>query len=207
MRWSVLSLLLAASLSGCVSRTPLSALPDSKGMTLNNPSVSEGKAAIVFSTAHGRNAQIAGASGGFFGSVIGRSVAAAAAGDGEDRVIALRERNGAPEAKAIEGSLETRLKSAGMKLSGVSATHRLTISLTAVGLMEHQRGYWAPMAKVTAELLNQSDEKMWKAIAASTGTHPRKLDEFSQQPELYRNDFAEVADDLARQLIEGPIRN
>jgi hypothetical protein len=81
------------------------------------------------------------------------------------------------------------------------------VAVTEVGIAELQRGgYFGAVGRVHARLRNAANKELWSAEASSSSTRLRRREEYDARPELYSEDFREVAEDIARQLIDGPIR-
>ena len=167
---------------------------------------SDTNVSLVFTSAHGRNAQQAGATGGLIGIVIGASVAANAESGGMDIVRNLCRTNGLFEAAMITNSIQSRLLHAGLTPPKAGSPNDLIIEVQTVGLLEPQQGFWVPYVHVLARLDRNAGGDTWSTRVSSTGTKYRRLDEFSNHPELYAADFAELAEDVARQVVDGPIR-
>jgi hypothetical protein len=162
---------------------------------------------FVFSTARGRNAEQAGASGGLIGMLVGASVGAGEESQGRAMVRQMHKDGGHFEAQLVSEEITSRLTRSGIQLtSEADAQTCLVIDVTSVGLREAQRGFWVTYLGVGARLRKPDGGNLWSACASSTGTKQRRVEEFAANVEVYRQDLREAAEDLARQLVVGPIR-
>jgi hypothetical protein len=75
-----------------------------------------------------------------------------------------------------------------------------------VGLREVEREQFAPFADASARFSAHDGKEIWTARAQSTGLQRRAMRDFHEKPELYRQDFDDVVQDVVNQLIEGPVR-
>jgi hypothetical protein len=80
-------------------------------------------------------------------------------------------------------------------------------SFDKVGIREARSDLYAPFARISAELKGKDGKKIWSASALSTELHTRAKREYENKPELYKEDFREVAADLAEQLVKGPMQS
>jgi hypothetical protein len=160
-----------------------------------------------FTTLKSRKARKDGATGGLIGMLIGQSIASSSEATGRKLQDALRETSNRCEAPLLSGSIETHLRSAGVQLVPPDReAPRLKVNIVARGLAEVVPGHFSAHATVASELFSATGRRLWSARVQSVATVKRPVAEFQSRPEQYRDDFAEVADDLARQLVQGPIR-
>ena len=145
-----------------------------------------------------------GAMGGLIGLTVGHSVAAGIENN-DETLKAVRAATGEFENKLIEEKFRALLSSEILSPSTATNT-QLKICIKTIGLREIERSQFAPYAMAVAMLYSPSSQEMWRATARSHAVNPRALEDFKKQPELYRKDFNEVAEDLVRQLVDGPIR-
>jgi hypothetical protein len=93
--------------------------------------------------------------------------------------------------------------------SAVISETRPTLELivAAADIRQLERGdFVGAYAEVWAKLRNHKNKVVWFEIARSSSTKLRRRSEYQTNPGLYAEDFREAADDVARQLIDGPIR-
>lgn len=191
---------------GCTNtRVPLSAFPDVKrvGITLETPAKSN--ISFTFLTAIGQNASQDAMGDGLIAMLIASGVGA---GDeaAAKKIFEARLRPDLQyESRQMDDAVKAQLQKAGL-LVGTVGAWKLQTRIRTIGLREPQRGFWVPYLNVRAEL-DSGGAKPWQTYASSTGTRLRRLEEFSKNPELYRKDMDELIEDIARQLIEGPIRH
>ena len=141
-----------------------------------------------------------------FGGIIGLAIAESiehstnAFGKGSSVV-------GSFEAEVIQDLFLKRLRAASI---GIESSHsnasRLELRVHSVGLREVERERFAPFAYASARLAARDGKELWAARVQSTGARAHALQQFRENPESYRNDFNEVAQDLVNQMVEGPIR-
>jgi hypothetical protein len=141
-----------------------------------------------------------------FGGIVGFAVAASIEhstnGYGDAAAII-----GTFEAAAVQDLFLKRLQSMAIATDATGPeAARLSIKIGAVGLREVERGRFTPFIQVSSRLTGSDAKELWLAHAQSTGVRARPLREFQEQPELYRQDFGGVAEDVVNQLVEGPIR-
>lgn len=197
---------LAVFAVGCASTVPLAAVPQAKAASVNVECAPRTNAAIVFSTARGRNARQDSGSAG----LIGMSVAAMIGSDEEAKGKELFKKEIGidleSEVRLLAEATRTRLAQSGFLLAtNAAATNRLVLQIDSIGLRETQKGCWSPFLQVTARF--QSDNNvLWKTFVTSTGSHLRHVNEFTRNSGLYQDDSRELVDDVARQLVDGPIR-
>jgi hypothetical protein len=191
--------------TGCSSTRPLSAVPEAKQSDLVLEINSSSKPKIICETARGKNARQAGAGDGLLGVIISRTIGANEEAEGVKLVRQFCSENCQEETQTVLNAVKTRLARAGMNVSD-TGSNKLTIRTTALGVREVHRGFWVPFVQVSAKLAAGEEANRWKTFASSSGTKPRALKEFSMNPDLFKQDFAEAADDVARQLVQGPIR-
>ena len=122
-------------------------------------------------------------------------------------VSSIRAQSGIHEGEIVQQKVLDRVRKVQEVAVDTNAGPVLTVEVQEAGLAELQRGGWfGAHGTVSATLRSSGGESLWEATARATSTKLRRREEFDQQPTLYRDDFTEVADDIARQLIEGPIR-
>jgi hypothetical protein len=194
-------------LCGCVNHLPLTGLPNARQMMVHVEPSPDSKEKVVFSTALGRNAELAGSGGGLIGFLVGTGIAASDERGGAEIVRNIRATDGNFEPGMIVNAINAALRKSEIHVSdSADANRTLLVRVNSVGLLEPQRNFWVVTANVSARLENTNKTSIWSATVDSTGTHTRRMDDFARDPSLYAKDFEEVADDIARQLIAGPIR-
>lgn len=117
----------------------------------------------------------------------------------------VRVENGIFECALVEASFQTALGKVHCATNG-PFTSTLQLEVKSYGIDELQPGWYGPFLCAAAELKDSAGKQIWSGEAASVGSHLVQKAELENNPKLYREDFAEVADDVAHQLIEGPIR-
>jgi hypothetical protein len=198
---------LAALVSGCITTRPLASLPEVKRFPIAVESTSKTNLHVVCLTARGRNAKQAGATGGLIGMLVAAGVGAGEESRGKEEVKRLHAGSGGTEVQRVTEEITNSLIRSGIQLSADgNAPTKLLINVESVGLQEVQRRFWVACVRVTARLRKPDAGESWSACASSTGTKLRRVEEFTADPGLYREDFWEAAEDVARQLVVGPIR-
>jgi hypothetical protein len=142
--------------------------------------------------------------GGLVGVAVGFSVANSIE-QNNPALKVIRATTGEFEKSLIEEQFRSHLPTA-IREAAAGTNCLLQLCVQVVGLREVERDQFAPFALGVASLHSPDGKELWKAQARSTGTKPHPLETFGTQPDLYRKDFAEVADDLATQLVDGPVR-
>lgn len=134
-------------------------------------------------------------------------VAGAIESSGGDWMEKIRKETGEfePDLLLDRVNAEIRQLPTDSKLSGNSSPV-LEISFSQIGIPELQHEWYGTYGLARARLRDAAGKDVWSAQASSTSTKLRRRAEFESDPSLYRKDFEEVAEDLARQLIQGPIR-
>lgn len=111
------------------------------------------------------------------------------------------------EAAMAQERFVKRLSAAGLDPeNGAPGAQRVEFRVETVGLREVERERFAPFASAVGRLYSSDGKVVWHAHAKSTGSRPRAVAEFREKPDLYREEFEEVANDIANQLVEGPVR-
>jgi len=119
----------------------------------------------------------------------------------------IRARSGIEERAVFEQSVRERLAQLDHGASPVSTSApTLKITIASVQISELERGcFWGVNATAAASLW-VGQKNIWSEVAESKSTHLHRYLDYLANPNLYAQDFREVANDLARQLINGPIR-
>lgn len=192
----------ALALTACSGPRALLKLPKDElaGVRLK-PDVKASKEARYLTLGRQSAREISGH--GLLGLTIGSIAAGASSGDGQF-VSALHDV--CDEAQVLRTAVERSLMKHGLVKDSAAASSEMTLSLTEFGFLEEQPGYFVPYAYASASLKNSAGAKVWSATACSRGLAARSKRDYVEQADTYTKDFGGVAEDLARQLIEGPIR-
>jgi hypothetical protein len=202
---SLAGFLLAVVLcSGCATRKPFRSVPagDRAGTEVIDVTPRAGSS---YSTANSRALNEAGAQSGILPAIIMGAAAGTIEGKGLSWVNSIRARGGLDEAEVVAESIRERVRQ--LNAGNTNGGPILEVAVTEVGIAELQRGgYFGAVGRVHARLRNAANKELWSAEASSSSTRLRRREEYDARPELYSEDFREVAEDIARQLIDGPIR-
>ena len=202
---TLLALILLSN--GCVSRKPLRAIAVEQRE--NSQVFYVGDATkLRNSTVGTRGTREAGMSGGVIGGIM-MVVAGAIESKGGDWMAKIREQTGEFEADLLLEKVTSELRELQPDSSsaGGDRTPVLEISFSQIGIPELQRDWYGAYGLARARLRDHTDQEVWSAQASSTSTKLRRRAEFEVNPSLYQADFADVAEDIARQLVDGPIRS
>jgi hypothetical protein len=140
---------------------------------------------------------------GLLGLTIGAIGMGASQAGGSAMVAAVRD--ACDEGQMLRAAIERLLTRHGLG-SDSSGPSEMTLRLIEFGLLEEQPGYFVPFAYASASVNNAQGKDIWSATAYSQAIKPRGRQEYTSRQESYLEDFQTVCEDLARQLIEGPIR-
>ena len=186
-----------ALLSGCATNKALMDLsPETRAHVQFAPT--EQRPSVRFASEGARQAR----EFGFIGLAVASGIEHSTNGLGKSAGVI-----GAFEAQAIQDLFLKQLGAAAIDFeSRDAAAAQLTLTVEALGLREVERYRFAPFAAASARLVDLNGKELWSARAKSTGTELHPLQAFSDEPDLYRRGFHEAANDLANQLIQGPIR-
>jgi hypothetical protein len=148
-----------------------------------------------------------GAGGGLIGVIVATSIASASSSDERKVLEDIRGSSGHFEAGVLASAFQARITSAGIHTETNSLVGATLIVLPkTVGLVELSRQQFTPCIVAQARLIADGDKKVWSATAKAIRNSGRALEDYRLDPQLYRSDFDALADDLARQLVSGPIR-
>ena len=130
-------------------------------------------------------------------------------GKGVPWVNAIRAKSGIYEADLLVDSVRERIHDLnGTSSAGAGAGPTLELVIKEAGVAELERGgFFGVFGVAQARLRSAENKELWNAQARSSSTRLRKQSEYDANPALYAEDFREVAQDIARQLVEGPIRD
>ena len=135
------------------------------------------------------------------------AAASSVEGKGVPWVDAIRSRSALNEAELVTASIQERVRSLDAANADAAAGPVLEVTLKEAGIAELQRGgFFGAVGRVHARLRNSANKELWSAEATSSSTQLRRREDYDTNPALYAEDFRQVAEDLARQLIDGPIR-
>lgn len=109
------------------------------------------------------------------------------------------------ECRLVKQALEERLNRIELLANAESDENKLLLRVEQIGLRETQKSFWSPFLQVKARL-EKGEKSVWQTTVLSTASKIRSLNEFADRPELFQADLEEVIQDIARQLVEGPIR-
>lgn len=143
--------------------------------------------------------------GGAVGALIGYSIASGIERNNEV-VEKLANANGPFESQQLNDQIQLALTRQSVNNASESVA-TLNVRLRVAGLDEIEPKRFVAFGVAQAELRDSAGKQVWEAAAEATSINSRPLSEYEREPGLYRKDFAEVAEDLARQLIEGPVRH
>lgn len=122
-----------------------------------------------------------------------------------DWVQTIRHQDGGFECALVETAFQTALGKIHSSTKKIP-TSTLELQIKCYGIDQLQPGWYGPYLCAAAVIKDSDGKKIWSAQAASVGTRLRQKADLQNNPELYREDFAEVVEDVAHQLVEGPIR-
>lgn len=196
--------LLAAILCGCSTSKALLHLPPEQRAGLRLAPCPDCKPEVRFESLGAASARQYGGYGGLVGVLIGHSVAQGIE-QNNDVLREMRKANGEFESALVQEQFESMLTRHGLTTVSTNGT-TLYVRLVACGLREIERQRFAPFAAAQAELRNGAGKQIWSAHTVSVCPNGRPLEELAKDPALYRREFGPIAEDLAHQLIEGPIR-
>jgi hypothetical protein len=197
--------LLMFVLSGCANRKAFLTLPADQRQNIHFTGSTRPRTNPSFTTVTGRNA-LQPRDTGAVGALVVGSIRIAADTTVDEYLKAIRAVTGDFEAALIDEYFRGRLAAAGVTLKPEGEGPRLETRLQSFGIREVQRGFYAPFAVLTARLNAPDGKNIWTADAQSVAPSLRRKEEYARDPTLYSKEFAQIADDLARQLVEGPIR-
>ena len=191
---------------GCQSTVPLAAIPGSKRDGLALVAHAKQAPTLDFSTARGRNARQHSGNSGLIGVMVALSIGSGDEAAGRTQLKQIHQGDPVFELGLVLGKIRAQLHRAGIVADGAESGRILSIEIRSISLEETQRGFCSPSFSVSARLTDAGGNSIWSATARSTGHRMRTLAEYARQPESYREDFAEVAEDVAQQLVSGPLR-
>ena len=192
--------------SGCATRPPFRSISqaDRAGTQVINATP---RAASSYSSANSRSLRQSGSESGLLPGLIMGAAASSVEGKGVPWVDSIRSRSGLDEADLLTANIQERVQKLAAPNTETSAGPVLEVTSKEAGIAELQRGgYSGPVGRVHARLRNSANKELWSAEASSTSTQLRRREDYDTNPALYAEDFRQVAEDLARQLIDGPIR-
>ncbi|MFN0066803.1 MAG: hypothetical protein ACKVYV_04115 [Limisphaerales bacterium] len=128
---------------------------------------------------------------------------------GDTLATGLRNLPPGAEGRLVREAVERELLRAGIRITtDDTAQTRLELKLLDLGLMEKNRGLFAPYLSVQGRLLAEAPDKtLWTATVVATGTHLHAKEAFLNNGMLYADELPAIAEDAARQLVRGPIRD
>jgi hypothetical protein len=182
-----------ALLTGCVSDKPLYAVPESQRVNVSLVNVTKGRTRQT------------GEAAGPAADVSRVLDTIPFPNHSYDWIRTKRHQNGNFECGRVETAIESALGKI-HSATGGTPTSTLELEIKSYGIDELQYAWYGPYLCVAAELKDATGKKLWSEQAVSVGTMLHRKAELERNPKLYREEFAEVADDIAHQLIEGPIR-
>ena len=192
---------------GCVSRKPLRAVSPEQRAGAELAYVGSANH-FRHSSVNTRNTRHAGLEGGLIGGVVTIIAGAVESGSG-NWMVPIREQTGEFEPEMLLEKVSARLQEITQSAATTNATAapRLELWFVGLGLPELERGWFGAYGSARARLVDATGKEIWSTQATSTATKLRKRAEFEADPTLYKNDFDEVAADIARQLVLGPVRS
>lgn len=148
-----------------------------------------------------------GAGSGLIGAIIATSVASASGSDERKQFAEIRGSTGDFEAASLANAFQARIESAGINSGSNSLSGaRLIIHPQSVALVELSRQQFTPCIVAQAKVITADNKKVWQGKAKAIKSTGRPLEDYLHDPQLYKSDFNGLAEDLARQLVSGPIR-
>lgn len=184
---------------------PISAVPEVKPASVAVECNVKTNAAIVFSTARGRNARQDSASAGIIGMTVGALIGSGEESSGKKLFESKIGIDKDLEVRLVNDAIQSRLRRNALLATNETEQVKLFVRLDAIGLQETQKGYWTPFLEVNAKLM-KSGGSIWETSVSSTGLRSRQVSEFTTDPKLYQADLQDAIDDVAKQLVDGPIR-
>jgi hypothetical protein len=128
-------------------------------------------------------------------------------GNGVVRINDIRAKSGINEGSVVSEHISKRVHLLEPKTGETTPVSVLEIAVLRAGIVELERGgFFGVVGAARARLLGTDNNAVWGAIAQSHSNRLRRLEEYEKNPALYAEDFREASADIARQLIEGPIR-
>ena len=197
---------LTAFFAGCAN-APLRSVPAEKRagarVIHSGPSGSSG-----FTTANSRATQTAGVESGLAPAVVLGVSAAISEQGGISWVSDIRARSGIDEGKVLAEVVRERVRQLGSEHATETAGGpTVDLRVTEAGISELERGgFFGVTATARVRLFSAEQKQIWSAEARSSSTRLRRREGYTANPALYGEDFREVAEDLARQVVIGPIR-
>lgn len=202
--------LIVSLCGGCAApRAPLRSVPVSQraGARVIDVTSRLKRDSTGFGTANTQALRAAAQQTGLVPALILRGSAANIEGKGIPWVNEIRAKSGIHEPDTIVESVRERIaKLDGQAGNGASDGPLLEVFVVQIGIAELERGGFFGVTGEAQANLKAADKLLWKARARSTSTHLRRTADYDANPALYAEDFREVAQDIARQLVEGPIR-
>jgi hypothetical protein len=204
--WLAGFLFLTLLCTGCATRQPFRSLPAGERRGAQVLDVTP-RSASSYSSADSRALRETGAQSGLLPALIMSAAAETVEGKGLPWVSSIRAQSGLDEANVVTESIRQRVRMLDASNMETNGGPVLEVFVQEVGLAELQRGgYFGAVGMVLARLRNANGKELWSGVARSTSTRQRRREEYDAKPGLYAEDFREVAEDIARQLIDGPIR-
>jgi len=198
-----LFLVAAFATAGCVRERPLiQVVPPAMSVTILSPQIS-GASRAHYRTVVGHEAR-GGLDGGVLGWLIGSAVASGSEAGATERLNSQRKAQACNEHDSVRTAVEAELQRAGFACAALQQGAALRVKVIDFGLREVQTGFVVPYAVASAALESHEGENLWSATAESSGMDRRRPEAYDA--ESYCAAFRAVADDLASQLIRGPIR-
>src|ERR1051325_561116 len=204
-------LFLVSFVAGCaVQNPPLRAVPATERLGAH---VIEGKYGdssprVEHSTTKSQAMRKAGAQSALAPAVaLGVSAAVMDSG-GSGWVDKIRARSEVSEVAVLMEAVRAKVERLNSEQANSKDSEAIvTVFLLSGGIDELERGgFFGVSVSAAASLQNGQNKTVWHESAESTSTHLRRREEYEANPALYGKDFQEAAEDVARQLIEGPIR-
>jgi hypothetical protein len=194
-----------ALFSGCSTRKALLHLPAEQRADVRFIPCTNCLPDVRFESFGAEAARKYSAYGGAIGGLIGYSVAHGIERNNET-LRDVRTATGSFEMAAMNEKFAALLERNGLTNAASRDASTLQVRLGRTGLQEMERNRFSAFATAEAQLLKSDGTSVWQARAESAFPDSRPLDDFAKDPALYRRHFEDLAEDLARQLIEGPIR-
>ena len=161
-----------------------------------------------FATANSRTTRTAGVDSGLASALVLGTSAAISEQGGISWVSDIRAKSGVDEGMILAEKVRERVRLLGSEHAAErDGGPTLDVRVMTAGISELERGgFFGVTATALARLWSAEKKEIWNAEAHSSSTRLRRREEYSANPALYAEDFREVAEDLARQVVLGPIR-
>lgn len=203
---AMLALLAGVLATGCARPRPLVSVPPTQREAVRLGDVGGRTNANYRSAARRDNSGLQAA--GLLGGLTAGIMTAVAESGGDTLAAGLRNLPPGEEGRLVREAVERELLRTGIRVTTDDAARpRLELKLLDLGMMEKNRGLFTPYLSVQGRLLAAADKTLWTATVVATGTRLHAREAFLTNCLLYANELPAIAEDAARQLVRGPIRD